>query len=163
MTFPHPVSREDVAVVGRVVWVVEKGFGLRFKRLAHKKDQESSGEIKRDKTGQREHKKEGKTVGRIRQKRIRWEASATPGVVKYKLYWSTDGVLDYHSPSLELGSSNEIVLPGGVPSFPLVRGAVTLGISAVNDAGNESDITKMTEEFNFVVPDAPKNLKIEDL
>jgi len=50
-----------------------------------------------------------------------------------------------------------------LPSFPLVNGTLTLGISAVNDAGNESDITEMTAEFNFVVPDAPRNLKIEDL
>jgi hypothetical protein len=163
MTFPHPISHKDIIVVGRVVWIGEKGFGVRFKRLSHKEEQEIGGKSKKDQAGQLQHMKEEKKVGKIRQKKIRWEASPTSGVNKYKLYWSTDGELDYNSPSLELGNSNEVVLPEGVPSFPLVKGTLTLGISAVNDAGNESDITKMTAEFNLVVPDAPRNLKIEDL
>ena len=163
MTFLHPVSLKDISVVGRVVWVSDRGFGMRFKRLAHKEEPGKSGELKKAPKEHLRNMKEEKKVGKIRQKKIRWQASPTPGINKYKLYWSTDGVLDYSSPSLELGNSNEVVLPEGAPSFPSVRGPVTLGISAVNDAGNESDITEMTAEFNFVVPDAPRNLKIEDL
>ena len=163
MTFPHPVSHTDIIVIGRVVWIGEKGFGVRFKRLALKEEQEIRVASKKDQTGKLQHVKEEKKLGKIRQKKIRWEASTTPGINHYKLYWSTEGDLDYDSPSLELGNSNEIVLPVGAPSFPLVKGTITLGISAVNDAGNESDITEMTAEFNFVVPDAPRNLKIEDL
>ena len=163
MTFLHPVSLQDISVVGRVVWVSERGFGMRFKRLVHKEGRENSEELKKDQEEQPQHMKEEKKVGKIRQKKSRWQGSPTPGINKYKLYWSTDGVLDYSSPSLELGNSNEVVLPEGAPSFPLVNGTLTLGISAVNDAGNESDITEMTAEFNFVVPDAPRNLKIEDL
>jgi len=164
MTFPHPVSHKDIIVVGRVVWVGERGFGVRFKRLADKEEQEIRGDLKKDQITQLQYmKEEEKKVGKIRQKKIRWEASPTSGVNKYKLYWSTDGFVDYNSPSMELSNSNEIVLPEGAPSFPLVKGTVALGVSAVNDAGNESDITKMTAEFNFAVPDAPRNLKIEDL
>jgi hypothetical protein len=162
MTFLHPASLKDISVVGRVVWVSERGFGMRFKRLAHKEEREDNAELKKDPEEQQPHAKEENKVGKIRQKKIRWQASLTPGINKYKLYWSTDGVLDYSSPSLELGNSNEVVLPEGAPSFPLVNGPLTLGISAVNDAGNESDITETTE-FNFVVPEAPRNLKIEDL
>ena len=128
---------------------------MRFKRLAHKEGRENSEALEKDQEEQPQHMKEEKKVGKIRQKKIRWQASSTPGINQYKLYWSTDGVLDYSSPSLDLGNSNEVVLPEGAPSFPLVNGTLTLGISAVNDAGNESDITEMTAEFNFVVPDAP--------
>lgn len=162
MTFPHPVSHQEIIVVGRVVWIGEKGFGVRFRRLDRKEEQEISGPLKKAQTAQSQNTKEENKVGKIRQKKIRWEASPTSGISKYKLYWSTDGELDYSSPSLELGNSNEIILPDGVPSFPLVKGPLALGISAVNDAGNESDIAKLTAEFNFVVPDAPRNLKIED-
>jgi PilZ domain len=162
MTFLHPVSLQDISVVGRVVWVSERGFGMRFKRLAHKDERETLGESEKGQKKLLQDVKEEKKVGKIRQKKIRWEASPTPGIHTYKFYWSTDGVLDYNSPSLELVRSNEIILPEGAPSFPLVKGTVTLGISAVNDAGNESDITEMTAEFNFAVPDAPRNLKIED-
>ena len=162
MTFRHPVSLKRISVVGRVVWVSERGFGMRFKRLAHKDEPETRAESKKHQAKPLQDIKEERKVGKIRQKKIRWEASLTPGIQKYKLYWSTDGVLSYNSPSLEIGSSNEIILPEGAPSFPLVKGAVTLGVSAVNDTGNESDIAEITAEFNFAVPDAPRNLKIED-
>ena len=163
MTFLHPVSLKEISLVGRVVWVSEKGFGMRFKRLARKQEGENSGQLREDRIQERQHTKEESKVGKIRQKRIVWKASPTPGIRMYKLYWSTDGVLDYSSPSLEVGGSNEIVLPEGAPSFPLVNGALTIGISAVNEAGNESDITQVTAEVNFVVPDAPRNLRIEDV
>jgi hypothetical protein len=162
MTFLHPVSLKDISVVGRVVWVSERGFGMRFKRLVHKEEGENSGQLKKDQIQQRQHIKEEKKVGKIRQKKVRWQGSPTPGIHTYKLYWSTDGVLDYNSPSMEVGNSTEIVLPEGAPSFPLVNGTLTVGISAVNDAGNESDITQVTAEVNFTVPDAPRNLRIED-
>jgi hypothetical protein len=163
MTFLHPVSLKDISVVGRVVWVGDRGFGMRFKRLVHKKEAENNGQLKNDQMQQWLRMKEDRKVGKIRQKKIRWQASPTPGINTYKLYWSTEGVLDYRSPSFEVGSANEVVLPEGIPSFPLLNGTLTLGISAVNDAGNESDITQVTAEVNFVVPDAPKNLRIEDL
>jgi Tfp pilus assembly protein PilZ len=164
VTFIHPGSLKDITVVGRVVWLGEKGFGMRFKRLVRKQEDENSGQLRKDRIEERQHmEEEEKKVGKIRQKKILWQASPTPGINRYKLYWSTDGILDYSSPSLEVGSSNDIVLPEGAPSFPLVNGKLTLGISAINDAGNESDITQVKAEVNFVVPDAPRNLRIEDL
>jgi hypothetical protein len=38
-----------------------------------------------------------------------------------------------------------------------------LGITAVNDVGNESDMAKMTANINFLVPDPPKNLMVEEV
>ena len=163
MTFLHPVSIKRITVVGRVVWASETGFGVRFKRLAHKEERERGRAAKNERGERLPNSKEGRKVGRIRQKKIRWQASPTPGISAYKLYWSTDGTLDYSSPSLELSDSNEIVLPQDIPSFPLVNGPIALGVSAVNDAGNESDITEMTADFHFAVPEPPRNLRIEDL
>lgn len=47
--------------------------------------------------------------------------------------------------------------------FPIVRDAVEFGITAVNEAGNESEMIKLYAPFQFAVPDAPKNLIIEKI
>jgi len=38
----------------------------------------------------------------------------------------------------------EVTLPDDIPSFPLVAGKIVLGVSAVNQSGNESEITTIT-------------------
>jgi hypothetical protein len=50
-----------------------------------------------------------------------------------------------------------------VTLFPIVRDAVEFGITAVNEAGNESEMIKLYAPFQFTVPDAPKNLIIEKI
>ena len=102
-------------------------------------------------------------MGKIRQKRIRWERSASPDVVNYRVYWSEEGTIKYDSRHALVGDLAEILLPGDVPSFPLIKSAMTLGISAIDRAGNESDITTVSVTLDFTVPDAPRGLRIEDL
>ena len=51
--------------------------------------------------------------------------------------------------------------PDTIPSFPLIDSEVEIGVTAVNEAGNESDMAKCTATFQFTVPEAPKDLKIE--
>jgi hypothetical protein len=57
----------------------------------------------------------------------------------------------------------EVTLPDDVPSFPLIAGEIKLGVTATSEAGNESDMTTLTAFFNFTVPEAPKNIKIEEV
>jgi len=102
-------------------------------------------------------------MGKIRQKKIRWERSPSPDVVNYKVYWSEDDAINYDSEHALVGDAAELFLPGDVPSFPLVKGTMTLGISAVDLAGNESGITTVSVKLDFTVPDAPRGLCIEDL
>jgi len=102
-------------------------------------------------------------MGKIRQKKIRWERSASPDVINYKIYWSEDGGINYGSDHALVGDVAELLLPGDLPSFPLIRGTMTLGISAVDNTGNESDITSSRVDLDFTVPDSPRNLRIEDL
>ena len=54
-------------------------------------------------------------------------------------------------------------LPDDIPSFPLLAGEIELGVSAISEAGNESEITKFRVFIDFIVPEPPKNLKLEDL
>jgi hypothetical protein len=99
-------------------------------------------------------------MAKIRKRKIQWQKSGSPGVVGYKLYWAEASPVDYDSESAMLGNVGEIVLPDGVPSFPLVKGAVEIGITAVNEIGNESDMTKASFPFQFAVPEAPADLTL---
>ena len=59
--------------------------------------------------------------------------------------------------------SAEVVLPEQVPSFPIVKGSIELGITAVNEIGNESDMMIVAAPFHFSAPDAPMDPKLEAL
>jgi len=102
-------------------------------------------------------------MARVRKKRVRWNASTTPDVAGYKLYWAIGGEVNYDCDCAEVGNVTEIILPDYVSSFPLIAGDVELGITAVNHAGNESDITKFFAHFDFSAPDAPTDLVVEDM
>jgi hypothetical protein len=150
-------------VVGDVVWVGPEGIGLKFRvpdrALMHKllpgRDNQNR-ELNIT-------KKEARPMGKIKQKKLRWEPAAGEESAKYKLYWSANGTLDYTSSFAEMGAVTQVILPDDIPSFPRIAGDLELGIAAVNQAGNESDITKISAYFDFTVPEAPKSLMVEDL
>ncbi len=102
-------------------------------------------------------------AGKIKKKIVRWQASTSLNVSNYRLYWSKRGGVNYDSQHADLGNVTEVILPDDVPSFPLDSKDLTLGVSAVNTAGNESHITEITAHFNFTVPGPPKNLEVEDI
>jgi hypothetical protein len=162
MTFEHPSIRRRLSIVGRIAWTNPKGIGVRFKRVVQNGEDfprppEGGGSL------HGEQKREVKSMGRIKTKRICWEPSMSPDVVKYRLYWSEDGLIDYTSKFVDLGNVVEVMIPDDIPSFPRIKGDVALGITAVNDVGNESDMAKMTANINFLVPDPPKNLMVEEV
>jgi hypothetical protein len=105
----------------------------------------------------------GIRTGKIKKKIVRWQASASPNVSNYRLYWSKQNAVNYDAYHVDLGNVTEVILPDDVPSFPLDSGNFTLGVSAVNTAGNESHITEITEHFDFTLPGPPKNLEVEDV
>jgi Tfp pilus assembly protein PilZ len=150
-------------VVGDVVWVGPEGIGLKF-RIP---DQAL---IKKVVPGQENQtkgfnitEKEVNRMGKIRNKKLRWEPAAGEEATKYKLYWSENGTVDYSSNFAEVGVVTQVILPDDIPSFPRMAGNLELGITAVNQAGNESDITKISAYFDFTVPEAPKSLVVEDV
>ena len=99
-------------------------------------------------------------MGRVRRRTLRWEPSA--GAAKYRLYWSTRGPVGYESDFVELENKTMAILPDEVPTFPKIAGNIELGITAVNEVGNESDITIARVFVDFTVPEAPKVLTVED-
>ena len=162
MRFEHPSLRRSLSILGRIAWASRAGIGVRFKKLV----QNGSGfSLPFDDGGSptREMEKEGKRMGRVKKRRICWEPSMSDDVATYRLYWSEEGAVDYASKSVDVGNVTEVVIPDGIPSFPRIKGDVALGIAAVNDAGNESDMAKMSAKINFLVPEAPTNLVVEEV
>jgi hypothetical protein len=100
-------------------------------------------------------------VAKIKKRRLRWSPSISPTIIGYKLYWAEEGGVGYHSGCAFVGNVAELILPEQVPSFPLVGGPIELGITAVNEIGNESDMVTFTVPFQFSVPDPPSNLCME--
>jgi hypothetical protein len=97
-------------------------------------------------------------TGRLRRKKIRWNRSPSAEVSNYRLYWSIGEAVGYDSQYMELGDVTEAILPDDIPSFPLISGTVHLGVTALSNARNESDMTKTSASFDFLPFNRPHNL-----
>ena len=102
-------------------------------------------------------------MAKIRKSKIYWKPSNSPHLRSYRLYWDVGGNVNYHSEHADVGLRTEIILPDDVPSFPFVDGDIEIGITAVTDRGNESDIVKMSTSFDFAVPEAPSEVDSQDM
>ena len=102
-------------------------------------------------------------MAKIKKRKLVWKPSTSAQVVGYKLYWSEGGKVDYQCPSAKLGNVNEVVLPDDVEGFDKVKGSVELGITAVDELGNESDLVILKTPYQFNVPQAPSEVWIETL
>jgi hypothetical protein len=83
----------------------------------------------------------------MKKKRLTWNASSSPDVAGYRLYWSKAGNADYDSEHAELGNVTQVVLPDDIASFPVSADRLELGITAVSPKGNESDMVRVTLRF----------------
>lgn len=82
-------------------------------------------------------------------------------VLKYRLYWTAGDKLGHDSDYIELKDTKQVLLPDAIPALPKKGYDIQVGLSAINDAGNESDITMLNARLDFSIPDAPKNVKVE--
>lgn len=100
-------------------------------------------------------------MAKVKNYTITWTKSTATDVVGYKVYYvpETD-VLDYGSPNVAVGDVDTVTIPADVPDFPLIDGVYKIGLSSVDDVGNESDIIEKTVPFDLVAPDAPTNLEV---
>jgi hypothetical protein len=162
LAFPSGKSQRQID--GKIVWVKPEQFGVVFERVGAKCTELNLFEVEAEKKMHTPlEKEEPRTVGRIRKKRIRWEPSGVGEVTGYKLYWSKDAPVNYGSQSAYLGNVTEVILPDGVPSFPVITGEVNLGITAIDSAGNESGMIEITTRLNFSIPEAPRKIEVEDV
>ncbi|CAB5089588.1 hypothetical protein D3OALGA1CA_815 [Olavius algarvensis associated proteobacterium Delta 3] len=100
-------------------------------------------------------------MAKMKKRILRWRGSNSPQVIGYKLYWSQGGEVTYGSSHANLGNVTEILLPDGVESFSMGQGPVEFGVTAVDELGNESDMTTVMAPYQFSVPEPPMDLKIE--
>lgn len=157
-----PLANSPNQINGEIVWVDTHTFGIAFKSVGPKCKElslPSPEPVEEQPVGIRV---EIKKTGKIKRKRIRWYRSPGTEVIKYRLYWSVQSEVDYDSQYVELGNVAEAILPDDLPSFPLITGTLHLGITALSKAGNESDMTKITATLDFTVPEAPKQIWVED-
>ena len=157
-----PLASSPNQINGEIVWVDSNTFGIAFKSVGPKCKELSLPPPEPAEEQPVGIRVEIKKTGKIKRKRIRWYRSPSTEVVKYRLYWSAEGEVDYDSRYVELGNVAEAILPDDIPSFPLIGGTVYLGITALSQAGNESDMTNITASLDFTVPEAPKQIWVED-
>ena len=98
---------------------------------------------------------------KARRIRVRWNASVSPNVVGYKLYWAIGGRVNYDSDFAEVGNVTEVILPDDVPSFSILPINIEIGVTAVNKMRSESDMAKYTFIFKFATPDSPRDSRAE--
>ncbi len=102
-------------------------------------------------------------MAKMKKRRLSWVASNSSQVVGYKLYWSVGGGVGYNSSCVRLNNVTEIVLPDDVESFTPANGPIEFGITAIDELGNESDMATLFAPYQFSVPEAPQDLKMETM
>lgn len=101
-------------------------------------------------------------MAKVFNKKIMWDASIDTDVVSHKVYI----VQGTNAPTYEdlnvtvAMPKTELTVPDEVPNFPLYDGDYTIGIVAVDDWGNESDMEVATHPFDFIAPIAPTNIRV---
>jgi molecular chaperone DnaK (HSP70) len=152
-TFGRPKSPNQIS--GEIEWVDTNACGIVFKSVGPKLKELAHFQLDPVEERPVGIEVEIRKTGRTRRKRIRWHRSASAEVSNYRLYWSVGEAVGYDSQYVELDDVTEAILPDDIPSFPLVSGTVHLGITALSNAGNESDMTKISTSLDLLVPEAP--------
>lgn len=93
---------------------------------------------------------------------VKYPASPSPDVVGYKLYMAAaPAPVDYDSPSFDLGKVTEVDI-STLEGITSKDGTYNLGVTAVDDAGNESSISIVEGvAIDFAAPDPPGVIVVE--
>jgi len=91
---------------------------------------------------------------------LSWTASVDPTTAGYKIYWENDGSQpDYLSNSFDAGNITTVDI-NNITGFPGIEGDITLGLTAYDAVGNESDMVFNTSFFDRAAPAAPTNFTV---
>jgi hypothetical protein len=98
----------------------------------------------------------------IKPKFLSIGASTDPDVVGYKVYWAVPpGTIVYNPENgVNVGLTTKIALP--LAGMPNIDGKLTIGVTAIDDVGNESDPAEGTFPFDFIPPTGPTSLSVSD-
>ena len=104
----------------------------------------------------------------VKKVTLSFPPSGSPDVVGYRLYMvespedveAVDEDGEYLAKAYELGLNTEVDL-STIPGMTSNDGVYNLGVTAVDDAANESSMSVMNDvPLDFVAPDAPGMLTI---
>jgi len=100
-------------------------------------------------------------MAKVKQVTLSFPSSGSPDVVGYKLYYiQAPETVDYESPSVDLGNNTSVDL-STLPGMSTTDGTYNLGVTAVDDAENESSMSIISNvELDFVAPDAPGEITV---
>jgi len=76
------------------------------------------------------------------------------------VYFKQNGTPTYSDPSVDVGDDLSITLPSDIPASSSWYGNYTIGITAYDAIGNESNMSLGSSFFDFVAPDAPGLVQI---
>lgn len=103
---------------------------------------------------------------RIKKKLLSWDPPADIDVVAHKLYIVPEGtVIDpVSSTSITINMpATTILLPDDFPDGTFDQDInYTIGITPIDDVGNEGDIVTVQNPFDFIAPGVVTNIRVED-
>lgn len=104
-------------------------------------------------------------MSQIKSKKFAFDDPAVDAdkVKSFNIYYVKDGTVNYTSPKISIPAvPGQITYEVDIPAqVPIGEGQYELGASAVDESGNESDITVLDSFFDFTAPAAPLNLRVE--
>lgn len=100
-------------------------------------------------------------MAKVQNVNLSFPGSASPDVVGYKLYMEeAPNEITYDSPSFDLVDNTSVDL-SSLPGITSKDGVYNLGITAVDDAGNESSFSLINDvPLDFAAPDPPGEITI---
>ena len=104
-------------------------------------------------------------MSKIVQKLLQWTASVDFDVTAYRIYYGlNDTVFDYTQPFIQVaGDVTELSISGDPILSALAEGEYDFAVTAVDDAGNESDFAEVEKvPLDVQAPGAPTNVKVVD-
>lgn len=99
-------------------------------------------------------------MAKLAPNKVGWNRSSATDVVGYRLRAKVaPGTIDYPDPPIDVGNVDNVDF-ATMPQFAGVDGTYNLGVTAVDDGGNESDIARLDNfPLDLVPPDAPTNVR----
>lgn len=101
-------------------------------------------------------------MAKIVPKTLTFVPSISPDVVGYRLYYEeVPNAVTENSLYVDLGATQTSVALHEIPEFSSFDGLYNIGISAVDDSGNESDMSKLGDiPLDLSPPEPPTQLTL---
>ena len=100
-------------------------------------------------------------MAKYRKYQMAFNRPTDTDVTGFKVYFKEGSSVKDTDPFVDIGNNTTVVIPDEFPGFPKVDGAVSLGIAAVDDEGNESDMAVITYPFDLLAPASPTGVIID--